>query len=684
MHVDPALESKLIEESSIAAFHMAWEIVKEAKHAVWNEVEIRRAMSNYAQKYSERHGMIKILGMSEPVPLREVYTAVQTMRPDFLRKFTSVEEMEAAFVNSKERGFARNVDKSDAMDAANRIQFLNILGQPGAGKSTFLRRLGLEALLPRKSWFGNSLEMIKSTVTFDSSTTVWSEYKHENLPVLIELRRMRDGKLDILQLIEEEFDTCGFPDPSRFIERALGRGKLLILLDGLDEVPGSCLEAAIINIRDFVDKYGRSSDAIGREELSLERERDKEKEEKKKRPVTLNRFITSCRTAFYTSFFHRFTDVLLADYDKKQINQFIKNWFQRQQDRETGVAAKFIETLRLPIHRATLELARTPLLLTFLCLVYDSTQRLPANRSALYKRGIDILIERWAAEKRIHNNPIYQDLHPEFEVQMLAEIAGPAYISSKFFFSEKDLVGKLRKFLQNELQAPKHLDASHVLDAIEIQQGIIVKRAEDVYSFSHLTVQEYLTAVYFVEAGLVNELVEKHLFEERWQEVFLLVSGMLSKSDELLQWMMDLIEAFLSRCERVERLIQWSNACVSHASEVVEAKVMQMSAILYALSRELTLETGSAFDVTLARLRNVLQQTRAYLLSENAKDLFKPAMLGRKLDQLEGELRVRTWDRAELEHFIKYLQACSLLMECRLASLRVDKAIWEGIQKRVF
>ena len=41
---------------------------------------------------------------------------------------------------------------------------------------------------------------------------------------------------------------------------------------------------------------------------------------------------------------------------------------------------------------------------------------------------------------------------------------------------------------------PKYLDGESILEAIAIQQGIFVERATGIYSFSHLTLQEYLTA----------------------------------------------------------------------------------------------------------------------------------------------------------------------------------------------
>jgi predicted NACHT family NTPase len=37
------------------------------------------------------------------------------------------------------------------------------------------------------------------------------------------------------------------------------------------------------------------------------------------------------------------------------------------------------------------------------------------------------------------------------------------------------------------------------LTAIEVEQGILVERSRDTYSFSHLTFQEYLTAKWIAE-----------------------------------------------------------------------------------------------------------------------------------------------------------------------------------------
>ena len=90
-------------------------------------------------------------------------------------------------------------------------------------------------------------------------------------------------------------------------------------------------------------------------------------------------------------------------------------------------------------------------------------------------------------------------------------------------------------FLVDTSGDAKYIDTDKVLEAIVIQQGILVERAKDIYSFSHLTLQEYLTAKYISQDNhRIEKLITEHLTDERWREVFLLVAGIKDNSDELL------------------------------------------------------------------------------------------------------------------------------------------------------
>lgn len=109
---------------------------------------------------------------------------------------------------------------------------------------------------------------------------------------------------------------------------------------------------------------------------------------------------------------------------------------------------------------------------------------------------------------------------------MLAEIAYTSFNQDQLFFLKDDITKRIRDFLADTLDAPKYLDGLAVLQTIEKQQGILVERATDIYSFSHLTLQEYLTAFHISQERLEQALIDQHLIDERWREVFLLMAGL--------------------------------------------------------------------------------------------------------------------------------------------------------------
>lgn len=518
------------------------------------EQQIAKASEQYIRNYSERHGTLKVLGMREPAALESIYTTVQFLDKWDLRRFESIETLEKAYRQSRKRSFqSKELLRQDGLTVANEKQFLMVLGGPGAGKSTFLRKMGLEALKGEQG-----------------------DYAHECIPVLVELKTFSSGKVNLLKSITEEFRICGLPYPEEVTTKLLEQGKLLILLDGLDEVPTKNTNEVISQIQNFVDQYDQ------------------------------NRFIASCRIAAYRHNFRRFSDVAMADFDIEQIKQFIHNWFHTDADRQAGTAQKCWELLQKTEHAAARELAQTPLLLTLLCLVYDRAQNFPNNRSGLYCKALRVLLEEWASEKRILREEIYQGLNTELEEILLSEIAYQGFKADRLFFSQREIVSQIKTFLTSNLNAPKHLNGEAVLDAIAIQQGILVERAEDVFSFSHLTLQEYLTAQYIDDHHQVSRLVSDHLTDERWQEVFLLVAGLMrSGADELLLRMEKRARKYL-QTPKLQALLAWATE-VTTESGTVNSAANRTTAIFLALVRDRALDLVRVLQPDLARALDLVR-----------------------------------------------------------------------------
>ncbi|NJL22225.1 MAG: NACHT domain-containing protein [Leptolyngbyaceae cyanobacterium SM1_3_5] len=650
-----------------------------------NLKRIQGASREYIENYAKRHGELKIVcvRMDSPVKLDEIYTAVQLLERSDVRYFESADALQDLFRQVGKRGFEfRESTRQNGLKVANQHQSLMVLGSPGIGKSTFLRKVGLEALKGKNGIF-----------------------QHACIPVFIVLRQFDNSKT-IEQLISEEFANCGFEEAAALTQAALENGKLLVLLDGLDEVPREHENKAIDQIQNLVDRYGD------------------------------NRFITSCRIAAYKGGFTRFKDVIVAAFEDAQIEEFIRHWFAD----EPAIADACWSLLKQPEYAAAKELAQTPLLLTLLCAVYNESQDFPKNRAAVYGEALDVLLKKWSAEKRLQRDPIYKELSPELEKILLSEIAFDSFESDRLFFSKSEVVEQIRKFLVDNLNAPKHLDGEAVLEAIEIQQGLLVERARETYSFSHLTLQEYLTAKYIIDNNQINLMVENHLMEipDNWREVFLLVAGQMpgrSGADALLLSIEKEARRYTNN-PKLEYLLHWADEITSgsqgdysplekRAAAIFLAYILNHGSVyelplcfvstkdlLYNFDFTFRLEEWDIISLSIENV-NELQQAKIFnsvsseeLINQlktlnlqishlDLNDIEDDAQSQEDIVELTGHLRnlwnnafhlnaeMMNWSGQEEILLTNYLYSNELMLICKEAAVRVSAETWEAIESRM-
>jgi predicted NACHT family NTPase len=441
-------------------------------------VKVEPVVREYIQRYTDRHGHFKVLGMSQRMSLDTIYTQV-SFNPDYLRAFETGEAYESSYRDRKQS----KQEPQPGKDVANEHPYLMVLGGPGMGKTTFLRKVGLEALKQGQG-----------------------EYDHILIPVFLELRQCREEKdLDLVAKISEEFKNCGLEHYEDCTEQLLKNGKLLILLDGLDEVPIDLLPKMTRAIQDLVDRYDK------------------------------NRFVVSCRIAFYRSFeaFQRFRDIAIADFSPQQMESLIQNWFQSHGRLEWG--QRCWAKLTSDEHRPTLELAKTPLFLTLVCILFQDKGGLPNNRATLYEKAVSVLLEGLDSAKQIERQRAYEKMDGKRRELMLEQIAYDNFAANRLFFQQGEIALQIEAVLKDLLREEDPIDGKKVLKEVEEHHGLLVNRYDDVFSFSHLTIQEFLTAKHVVDNNLdVNKLVTEHLHDKRWREVFLLLAGLRNADDLLL------------------------------------------------------------------------------------------------------------------------------------------------------
>ncbi len=162
----------------------------------------------------------------------------------------------------------------------------------------------------------------------------------------------------------------------------------------------------------------------------------------------------------------------------------------------------------------------------------------PSKRSKLYEQGLDILLRRWDEAKGIQRDKVYRDLDVEHKKELLSQLAAITFERGDYFFEQSKIQRCIAEYLRTLPDAKTdrailQRDSEAVLKSIEAQHGLLVERARGIYSFSHLTFQEYFTARYFVESSgsQALEKLTNHITEKRWREVFLLTAEMAKNAE---------------------------------------------------------------------------------------------------------------------------------------------------------
>jgi hypothetical protein len=357
-----------------------------------------------------------------------------------------------------------------------------VTGPPGAGKSMLLRHLAATGV--QRGAKGS---------------------QRLRIPVLIELHRMvrsaEDGHT-VEDYIVDAFERFGFPRARKFIKVAIEKGWLVLLLDGLDEVPAE----------DRPQVAGRLVEFLERDRLCSA--------------------IVTCRTAVYRGEFDSVTSRIigLAPFEDQQIQTFLGAWAEPMPVGKSP--AQLMTALRE--QPKLLAAARNPLLLTIIAHLYSDipTYVLPRSRAEFYRQAAGILLDQW--QGHLGNN---QFEGPEKSTLLsglaltMQETAGDPSQDRRTISRERAIAaagGVMPRLGRNADQV------GPIIREIVERSGLLLSIDGGArYAFSHLTFQEYFAA----EALLAHadDLVERFRADpDAWREVVVLWCGLVSDSTTMI------------------------------------------------------------------------------------------------------------------------------------------------------
>lgn len=468
--------------------------------------EIRQKIKPVIQ---EQCGKMRVLDMTQPIGLNDIYTNVNILEKITGRRRKEIYELleESNFGDFERFGLGEIKEKRvPGLEAVEKYSKLMILGKPGAGKTTFLKYLAIQS--------------------------IEGKFKTELVPIFITLKDFAEAtnKPILLEYISQQLVNCEVTDNQ--VVEIFQNNKALVLLDGLDEVREEDSQRILKEIRGFSDHFRN------------------------------NRFVMTCRIAAKEYTFEKFSEVEVADFDDEQITTFAKNWFNNKAVKAENFLKRIEENWRIN------QLAKNPLLLTLLCLVFEESGHFPANRSLLYEEGIDALLKKWDAKRGIDRDQVYKKLSVQRKEDLFSKIALNTFERSDFFFKQKVAEQYILEYVRNLPNASTdpeglQLDSESVLKSIEAQHGLLVERAKGIYSFSHLTFHEYFTAREFITVKQSSDAALKNLVNYidnyRWQEVFLLAVEMSPNANRLLLLMKQQVDTLVAKNKKFQHFLTWVN-----------------------------------------------------------------------------------------------------------------------------
>jgi len=387
---------------------------------------------------------------------------------------------------------------------------LVIVGDPGCGKTTFLRWvthcLAAERLGRAPGAAARHLGLSRAQVPLLVPIADWLDF--------IAQARAR-GQGPALAICADWLPDylgarAGLANQGLAVDafrRLLTAGEALILLDGLDEAP---------------DALQRQQAAALIERLALAYQGC---------PLVVTSRPAAYRdSAVLTGFAHTTIEAL----DGPAIDGFLGRWSRALfADRPERAAAHHRELAAALASRPEIRrLARNTVMLTALAVVHWNDKRLPEQRAELYES-----ILRWLSEARERQRPGREkpqrcrQLLADLALAMLADAKGRQVQVSRRWAAER-LAHRFAPGRDGDPEAIERADA--FLAEEEIDSGIIVRRGHQL-RFWHLTFQEYLAAQALggQDAERTQLLLAATgdaapaIYRPEWRETVLLLGGVL-------------------------------------------------------------------------------------------------------------------------------------------------------------
>jgi len=282
-----------------------------------------------------------------------------------------------------------------------------------------------------------------------------------------------------------------------FIQRLLKSGKIVMFFDGLDEIT---YDQQVL-WRSFFEKI--------------------------KKMYADCKVIASCRSGSLNVDFPGFKHVEVLPFLSENVSEYIDSWFGPE-----GIELAGALKLALNSESDVNELSRSPLLLSLLCVLFENELDLPHHKTDLFSRCVEALLHKWDSSRGFRRETVFSQLSLAKRKRVFQRVAMEFSLKDKSILKDTVVSSVVGQYLQ-KFDVEPELSGS-VLSELESHHGLLIRPAANVFSFSHLSFQDYFSAEYLISTRRELEFSKSYASNSQKKDIIVFCSCLVEDADELV------------------------------------------------------------------------------------------------------------------------------------------------------
>lgn len=318
----------------------------------------------------------------------------------------------------------------------NISNFIILSGTGGLGKSMMMRHLLLSAV---------------------------NDYENTNtFPIFIPLKDFTETYNDLFTFVYSKVSDLSTLSKTD-LKNSLMEGKVILLLDGLDEIKSKDLPYFYSALESFADRYSN------------------------------NTFILSTRPYSDTIHLSRFTSFRLIPFSKEKALELIHKLEFRPD--EPDIKSKFRDQLDSTLYESHKEFASNPLLLTIMLMTFEQYAEVPQKMHIFYREAFNTLAQKHDASKGAYKRILKSGLSTDRFADYLAEFCARTYYQEKFEFTESEFKNYFEELEEKNRYEDEKVSSTAFLQDLRENMCLLYYEGNK-YHFTHRSFQEYFCAFF--------------------------------------------------------------------------------------------------------------------------------------------------------------------------------------------